>query len=85
MEDQEFEEILTYLSRNKYPEAINTKDLRSNWRKKCRPFSHYKNKLYYNHKKHGALLVVKGVKNKKKIIETNHIKPDDHHMGINKT
>ncbi|XP_064115938.1 uncharacterized protein LOC135221891 [Macrobrachium nipponense] len=85
MEEQEFEEILTYLARSKYPESINTKDSRSNWRKKCRPFTHCKHKLYYNHKKYGALLVVKGVKSKKKIIESNHIQSDDHHIGINKT
>lgn len=85
MEEQEFDEILTYLARSKYPESINTKDSRSNWRKKCRPFTHCKNKLYYNHKKYGPLLVVKGVKSKKKIIESNHIQSDDHHTGINKT
>nr|XP_045621486.1 uncharacterized protein LOC123772409 [Procambarus clarkii] len=85
MDEHEFEEILTYLSGSKYPENIKTKDSRSNWRKKCRPFTYCKDQLYYNHKKYGALLAVKGVKDKRKIIESSHLQPDGRHHGINRT
>lgn len=85
MDEQEFEEILTYLSKNKYPESIKSKDSRSNWRKKCRPFLCCKDGLYYNHKKYGALLAVKGVKDKNRVIEKCHIQADGKHHGINRT
>lgn len=85
MDEQEFEEILTYLSKNKYPESIKSKDSRSNWRKKCRPFLCCKDELYYNHKKYGALLAVKGVKDKNRVIEKCHIQADGKHHGINRT
>lgn len=85
MEEQEFDEILTYLSKNKYPESIKSKDSRSNWRKKCRPFTYCKDELYYNHKKYGVLQVVKGIKEKRKIIECSHLQSDGRHHGINRT
>ncbi|KAK8728040.1 hypothetical protein OTU49_009357 [Cherax quadricarinatus] len=85
MDEQEFDEILTYLSKSKYPENIKSKDSRSNWRKKCRPFTYCKDQLYYNHKKYGALEAVRGVKDKRKIIESSHLQPDGRHHGINRT
>ncbi|KAK4298242.1 hypothetical protein Pmani_029400 [Petrolisthes manimaculis] len=85
MEEQEFEEILTYLSKSKYPQYIRSKDRRSNWRKKCRPFTYCKDVLYYNHKKYGALMVIKGVKEKRRIIESSHLQSDGRHHGINRT
>ncbi|XP_042220506.1 uncharacterized protein LOC121865220 isoform X2 [Homarus americanus] len=85
MDEQEFDEILTYLSKSKYPDSIKSKDSRSNWRKKCRPFTYCKNELYYNHKKYGALLAVKGIKDKRRIIESSHLQSDGRHHGINRT
>lgn len=85
MDEQEFDEILTYLSKSKYPDGIKSKDSRSNWRKKCRPFTYCKDKLFYNHRKYGALLAVKGVKEKKRILESSHLQSDGRHHGINRT
>ncbi|KAK8377550.1 hypothetical protein O3P69_013885 [Scylla paramamosain] len=85
MDEKEFEEILNFVSKSKYPENIKSKDSRSNWRKKCRPFTCCKDELFYNHKKYGTLLVVKGIKEKKRIIESSHLQHDGRHHGINRT
>ncbi|XP_076041275.1 uncharacterized protein LOC143025465 [Oratosquilla oratoria] len=85
MESQEYLEIFNYLSKNKYPESIKSKDSRSNFRKKCRPFQNIKEELLYYHKKYGHLKVVKGQEEKLKVIKECHQQLDGRHYGINRT
>ena len=53
MDDQEYQDRYNYLHNGKYPDHINSKDLKANFRKACHPFRASQGGiLQYEHKKH---------------------------------
>ena len=85
MDDQEYQDRYNYLHNGKYPDHINSKDLKANFRKACHPFRASQGGiLQYEHKKHGLLRVLR-VGETEKVLQSCHTHPTAGHFGVNKT
>ena len=88
MDSTDIDSIVCFLisppDKRHWPDRIETKDEKRNYRQRCSRFQVVDATLHYSHKKHGLLRVVRN-NEKEQILFACHTSPTAGHLGINKT
>ena len=87
MENEEYQLITKFLSSStefrEWPSLVNTRDKKTNFRRKCAKYQLVSGNLHYMHKKHGIVRVIKTAE-ELTILQACHSSPTSGDLGVNK-